>query len=82
MRVMIHLDLLPDKGVQQLVVPVSGAGRSRPLGIPTIAQTQSDLESFWGLSSASAQAAVSELERNGHVELSATLEDEALSRLF
>jgi hypothetical protein len=82
MRVMIHLDLLPDKGVQQLVMPLSGAGRSRPLGIPTVAQAQSDLETFWALSAPRAQAAISEMERTGHVEISATIEEGRLSRLF
>jgi hypothetical protein len=78
----LHLDLLPDKGVRLLFMPRTKGNNSRPLGIPSTALAQSDLESFWGFSPAKAKAAITELETSGHVELSVTVEEQAVSSLF
>jgi hypothetical protein len=78
----LHLDLLPDRGVRLLFTPRTTGRNSRPLGIPSIAQAQSDLESFWEFSPAKAKAAIAELEKSGHVELPVTVEEQYVSSLF
>jgi hypothetical protein len=65
-----------------MFTPCSKVTNSRPLGIPNMEQTLSDLESFWGFSSSKAKAAVQQLEKDGHVELSVTVEEETVAPLF
>jgi hypothetical protein len=42
----------------------------------------SDLESFWGFTPSKANAAVAQLERDGQVELSVTVDEQAVNKLF
>jgi hypothetical protein len=82
MEGILHLDLLPDRSVRLLFTSRTKGRNSRPLGIPSTAQAQSDLETFWGFSPAKGKAAIAEIEKNGHVELSVSVEEQAVSSLF
>jgi hypothetical protein len=42
----------------------------------------SDIESFWGFLPPKAAAAVAQLERDGHVQLSVTVDEQAVNKLF
>jgi len=55
---------------------------SRPLEIKNTGFLLSDLESFWGFTPSKANAAVAQLERDGHVELSVTVDEQAVNKLF
>jgi hypothetical protein len=78
----LHLDKLPEKGVRLVFSPRTKGTNSRPLGIPTTEQVLSDLKSFWGFTPSKANAAVAQLERDGHVELSVTVDEQAVNKLF
>ncbi len=78
----LHLGLLPDKSVRLVFSPHTKGANSRPLEIKSTGLLLSDLESFWGFTPSKANAAVAQLEKNGHVELSITVDEQAVGRLF
>jgi hypothetical protein len=78
----LHLDMLPQNAVRLVFMPHTQGTKSRPLEIKDTGLLLSDLESFWGFTSTKANAAVTQLERDGHVELSVTVSQPAVGRLF
>jgi len=78
----LHLDKLPEKGVRLVFSPSTKGTNSRPLGIPTTEQVLSDLKSFWGFSPSKARAAIAQLEKDGQVQLSVTVDEQAIAPLF
>jgi hypothetical protein len=78
----LHLGMLPDKNVRLVFSPHTKGANSRPLEIKNTGFLLSDLESFWGFTPSKANAAVAQLERDGHVELSVTVDEQAVNKLF
>lgn len=78
----LHLDLMPDKGVRLVFSPHTKGTNSRSLEIKNTGFLLSDLESFWGFSPSKAKAAVAQLEKDGRVQLSVTVDEQAVNKLF
>jgi hypothetical protein len=78
----LHLDLMPDKTVRLVFSPHTKGTNSRPLEIKNTGFLLSDLESFWGFSPPKAKAAIAQMERDGHVQLSVTVDEQAVNKLF
>jgi hypothetical protein len=78
----LHLDLMPDKSVRLVFSPHAKGTNSRPLEVNNTGSLLSDLESFWGLTPSKAKAAVAQLERDGNVQLSVTVNEQAVGKLF
>jgi len=78
----LHLSLLPDKSVRLVFSPHTKSTNSRPLEIKNTGFLLSDLESFWGFTPSKANAAIAQLERDGQVELSVTVDEQAVNKLF
>jgi len=78
----LHLSLLTDKRVRLVFSPRTKGTNSRPLEITKTGFLLSDLESFWGFTPSKANAAVAQLERDVQAELSVTVDEEAVNKLF
>jgi len=78
----LNLDLLPDKSVRLIFSPYTTGTNSRALEIKNTGFLLPDLESFWGFSPSKAKNAVAQLERDGHVQLSVTVDEHAINKLF
>jgi hypothetical protein len=79
---LLHLDLMPDKTVRLVFSPHTKGTNSRPLEIKNTGFLLSDLESFWGFSPSKAKAAIAQMERDGHVQLSVTVDEQTVNKLF
>ena len=78
----LHLDLMPDKTVRLVFSPHTKGTNSRPLGIKNTGFLLSDLESFWGFTPSKAKNAVAQLEKDGRVQLSVTVDEQVVNKLF
>jgi hypothetical protein len=78
----LTLDVLRDKSVRLVFSPRTKGTNSRPLEIKNTGFLLSDLESFWGFTPPKAAAAVAQLEKDGHVQLSVTVDEQAVNKLF
>jgi hypothetical protein len=78
----LHLDLTPARGVRLVFSPHSNSTTSRPLEVNKTGFLLSDLESTWGFTRSKAKAAVAQLERDGHAQLSVTVDEQAVNKLL
>jgi hypothetical protein len=79
----LTLSLLQDRRVQMVFTPSMGtAGNSSPVLAKDTGQAWSDLVTRFGVPLPKAQASIAQLRRNGHIDLTVSVDGRVIASLF